>query len=506
MKNWYLSIYKGLSSPTFFWIVIGVFLFQALWLVFSAIYPMAFDEAYHFGVIQIYANQWLPFIAEHPEGADTFATVHRYPSYLFHYLLSFPYRVFALFSDNQVAQIIFLRLINVGFFTYTLILLRKLFVKSGVSPALTHVGLLFFTFIPIVPLLAAHINYDNLLILLIVWILILAVDIIKNLQEQIIDTKKLLILGVVAIFTSIVKYAALPILAAIAVFLSLYSLWVFRGYASKLLTAISNGWKQISPKFKIILPLLLLLSMGLAFERYGLNLINHEALIPACDEVLTHEQCLEFGPYERNFNYKQRIDPEFEPSILEHVSRWHSGMWYRLFFMINGDVEVDRYHNFPPLPIMAATFTALFILGLVSMITYARSIFKNRPDLLMMLIVAIFYALVLWQMNYSSYIANGRTAALNGRYLLLIIPSVIILMSLGVSKLFKSKLKLKIASVLLATLLLLQGGGVTSFIIRSSQTWYWPNETVWQINTNADKTLSPVIFGSEDQHLNFVPR
>ncbi|MEX0934381.1 MAG: hypothetical protein WDZ42_01120, partial [Candidatus Saccharimonadales bacterium] len=278
-----------LSSPTFFWIVIGLFLFQALWLVFSAIYPMAFDEAYHFGVIQIYANQWLPFIAEHPESADAFAAMHRYPSYLFHYLLSFPYRLFALFSDNQVAQIIFLRLINVGLLAYTLVLLRKLFIRSGVSSALTHVGLLFFTLIPIVPLLAAHINYDNLLILLVVWMLVLSVDIVKSLQEQVVDTKKLLVLSVVAIFTSVVKYAILPILVAIAAFIIIYSLWIFRGHISKLLTALGGGWKQISSNLKIILPLLLLLSTGLVFERYGLNLINHGDITPACDEVLTHE-------------------------------------------------------------------------------------------------------------------------------------------------------------------------------------------------------------------------
>ncbi|MEX0934697.1 MAG: hypothetical protein WDZ42_02740, partial [Candidatus Saccharimonadales bacterium] len=234
--------------------------------------------------------------------------------------------------------------------------------------------------------------------------------------------------------------------------------------------------------------------------------INHGDITPACDEVLTHEQCMEFGPYERNFNYRQNIDPGFEPNTLGHISRWHTGMWYRLFFMINGDVEVDRYQNFSPLPIMAVAFTAIFILGIISVLIHAKSIFSNRPDLLMMLIVATFYVLVLWQMNYSSYTSTGRIVALNGRYLLLIIPSVIILMSLGVSKLFEDRLRLKVVSVILATLLLLQGGGVTSFIIRSSQTWYWPNEAVWQINTSAQKALNPVIFGSNDEYLDFVPR
>ncbi len=506
MRNWHIAIYNLLSSIKFFWIVLGLFIFQALWIGLSAIYPMAFDEAYHFGVIQVYASQWLPFLPDHPEGADAFAAMHRYPSYFFHYLLSWPYRILDVLTDNQVAQIIALRLINIGIFVYALVIFRKLFLKLKVSPALTHISLLLFTLIPIVPLLAAHINYDNLLILLVAWTLVLAVDITKQLKQQKIPIKNLLILAVVAVFAAITKYAVLPILAATAAFLLIYGLVKFKDNLASMAEVTKASWGNLSTKAKLLLPLLLLLGMGLAFERYGLNLIQYQTLMPSCDEVISHEQCMEFGPYERNYYYDQDIDPEFTPSLSEHIGKWHSGMWYRLFFMINGDVEVDRYQNFSPLPLMSLGFTAVFLLGLVATTVYARSIFRNRPDLWLILAVAAFYCLVLWLNNYSSYTSSGRIIALNGRYLLLVIPSVIAIMGLGLSRLFKDRLKLKVASCLIALVLVLQGGGLTSFLIRSSETWYWPNYIVWQVNQATENAVSPVIFGSDEDYLNFVPR
>src|SRR6185312_5810861 len=94
------------SSPRFFWAIVLLLAFQASWIALSARYPMAFDEDFHFGVIRIYAHHLSPFLSGQPPGADAYGAVAHDPSYLYHYLMSFPYRLISLFTDNQTAQVI----------------------------------------------------------------------------------------------------------------------------------------------------------------------------------------------------------------------------------------------------------------------------------------------------------------------------------------------------------------------------------------------------------------
>src|SRR6185369_13463896 len=45
-----------LSSRRFGVGVLAFFVFEALWVTFSALYPMAFDEDFHFGLIKLYSH------------------------------------------------------------------------------------------------------------------------------------------------------------------------------------------------------------------------------------------------------------------------------------------------------------------------------------------------------------------------------------------------------------------------------------------------------------------
>ncbi|MGI0134888.1 MAG: hypothetical protein ACREBW_08030, partial [Candidatus Micrarchaeaceae archaeon] len=78
---------------------------------------MAFDENFHFGLIQLHADQWLPFFTHQPANADAYGAIARDPSYLYHFLMSIPYRLIRLITPNTTAQIIALRLINIALFT-----------------------------------------------------------------------------------------------------------------------------------------------------------------------------------------------------------------------------------------------------------------------------------------------------------------------------------------------------------------------------------------------------
>lgn len=496
-----------LGSKLFFYLVLGFFLLQAGWIAASALYPMAFDEAYHFETIQLYAEQWSPRLAEHPEEAEGLAAVHRYPSYLFHYLFSFPYRVTAEVTADETTQILALRLLNIALVAGGLVLLRRLFITSRVSPALTHVAILFFTLIPIVPLLAAHINYDNLLLLLVPAIFLLTQRLMCDVQSKTIRFQPLLLWLSLLLLSGIVKYAMLPIITAVVVFVVGYAWWQWRPLdGARLRSQLQTAWRQVHLASKIGLIGLVLVSGILAFERYGLNLLQYNALVPSCDDVISYEECLEFGPFARNQAYLEDRDPDFEPSRLEHTGQWFSGMWYRLFFMINGDVPVDRYHNFAPLPIMAIGFSVLLVAGVGAMVRYRKQVFYRQPWNTLLLAVTLFYSLVLLQSNFSGYAELGRTAALNGRYLLLVLPLFLIPMSWAVAYALQHRDQVKTGVAIVALAVLLQGGGLTSFIVRSSDTWYWPHPIVQDANQRAQYFLDPLIYGSDEEHLNFIPR
>ena len=137
------KILNFLRSPTFFTAIMVLFLIEAVWIALSAAYPMVFDENTQFGIIQLHAQQWSPIFTHQPAHAGFAGALTRDPSYLYHYLLSFPYRLLSAITTSQMVQVVGLRLINVAFFATGLVLFRRLLLKTKVSPAIVNVTILF---------------------------------------------------------------------------------------------------------------------------------------------------------------------------------------------------------------------------------------------------------------------------------------------------------------------------------------------------------------------------
>ncbi|MGH7928715.1 MAG: hypothetical protein ACREQV_13075, partial [Candidatus Binatia bacterium] len=258
-----------LASTRFLYGLLLFFVLQASWFVFSVAYPLAFDEDFHFGIIKIYAEHISPFLNGQPAGGDAFGALARDPSYLFHYLLSFPYRLLALFTDSETAQIIVLRLLNVAMFTGGLLLFRRVLQRMGTSDALNHAALALFVLIPIVPHLAATINYDNLVFLLLPWLLLLAFRMVDSLRLRKVDIKTIGIFIIGCMLLGLVKYAVLPILLGIVVYMGFIAAKAFRGNYRQLWTALRVNYKRLSATTKIGLIIVFLITFGMFFQRYG---------------------------------------------------------------------------------------------------------------------------------------------------------------------------------------------------------------------------------------------
>lgn len=479
-----------LASRRFYHIVLVFFVVEALWFVFSALYPMAFDEEYHLGLIRIYSDHWLPFLTSQPEGADVFGAVARDPSYFFHYAMSFPYRFIALFSDNQTVQVIALRLINVAIFTTSLVLFRQVVLRLKASLAFAHLGLALFALIPIVPMLAAHISYDNLFVLATAVLLLLAFDVIDGFKERKIAARPLVLLLVVAMLTTLVKYAALPIVLGVFLYVAYAMVQAFWGRFRSLGSAVAMGLRALSRPVVAVLVCLFVLSGVLFAQRYGVNLVRYHSPVPRCEAVLTIEQCKHYGPWARNYRLAQRNHPH-ELNIVQYVNTWWRGMHYRLFFAVNGPTH--GYATRLQLPLPAGVALVLLVTSSVLVAVYWRRIFRGNTHLALAATAIIVYTAVLFANGYKDYLETSAAVAINGRYFVPLLLPMAVIAGQAWKHLLGRRAQLKAVLAALVLLCFLQGGGVLTFIMRSDETWDWPNQTVVNVNDAVRNVLKPII-------------
>ncbi len=497
MQRFVTAGIRCLGSRRFFYGVMIFFVLEALWVACSAAYPMAFDEQFHVEATKLYAQHWLPFLSGQPEGADSLSAIARDPSYLYHYLASFPYRLLSIVADNLAAHVMLLRLINIGVFAWALVLFSRLFRSAKVSAALTNTTLLLFVLIPVVPLVAGQAGYDPLCILLVAVMCLLTYRVVTALQQRTLDLRTLGLLAIVGFTASLVKYASVPVFGAAVLYVG-FAIWrAFRGHVPQLRSALRSGYRVLNRTAKIALLTAFVLVGCLWAQRYGVNLVQYHTPLNDCDKILTEQQCEAFGPWQRDHKYAQ-TKGVFDTSPLHYGWRWLQGLHYRLFFMING--PHPNYANYPPLPLPAASAVAIGLSGLVGVVLYWRKIFKGRSFLGFCLLATILYGAFLFIDGYGKFLYTGRTVAINGRYLLVVLLLLAIVLGQALSVALRKWQWLKLVCATAAILLFVQGGGIFSFLVRSGPAWYWPNETILQVNQQAQRLVTPYIFKAQDRN------
>jgi hypothetical protein len=502
MSNKTNKIIQFLGSRRFFTIILIFFILEALWLVFSAIYPMAFDEAYHLGIIQIYSHQFSPFFKTQPHGADQYSALARDPSYLYHYLMSFPYRLVAHYTKFQPTQVIWLRLINVALFSWALIIFRRALLKAKLSAVTVNISILIVALIPIVPLLAAEINYDNLLILLVAYLCLFIVDVIKSGVNREVAIKPLIGVAIICLFASLDQYSFLPIFAATVVFLIVMYWHFFKHKVGQFWHSLTKSFGQSSWATKTPLLVLLVLGIVLVFLSYGINTIKYKSPIPNCDKILTIQQCSNYGPWVRN-NIDHQTKGTFKPELDHFTVSWFVGMWYRSFFSINGNVPYENYQNFSPLPIVSIGAIIIVVTGIVLVIVYWRKVYKSNWLAGYFSAITLAYILILFYKNYKGYVYTGQPVAINGRYLIPLLIPMAYVFGLGFKQLYYKFRNVRFAvplTVIIVALVFIEGGGVCAFMVNSNSGWYWPNKTAQRANIDANHITSKFIVGR-----NFFP-
>ncbi len=496
MKQTAHKITGFLGSRAFLWAVFAFFILECVWVALSSAYPMAFDEEYHFGLIKIYAGHALPFLAAQPSDANQFGAVARDPSFLYHWLMSFPYRLVAGATDNQAAQIITLRLLNIGITGASLVLYVRALYRMGMSRAFTNVALAVFVLIPILPLLAGQVNYDSLFMLFVAWITLLTFTLIDQLRAGKVAATTLVCFIAACMLGGLTKYAFLPVAAAAVILLGVVGWRTQRTNLKRLPKRLQADFAGLQPKVKIGLVLFLAIPGILFVQRYGVNMVQYHTPVPDCSAVLSVEACKEYGPWARNYRMateKTAVDA----NPLYYTSIWLQGLHYRLFFTVNGPHH--NYASYPTVPLPSATFIVLTVMGLAAIALYFRRIFDGATYIKAALVLSLAYIGVLWINNYTDYLQTGWPVAVNGkvngRYLLPVLLLLAALWGKAIATALQPWPLLKPLAAVIVLALFLQGGGVFSYILRTDDTWYWPNQSiVTTVNDAARRVLDPITF------------
>jgi hypothetical protein len=483
-----------LRSRKFFAAILLLFAIESSWIAISAAYPMVFDENTHFQTIQFYADRINPVILEQPENMEWAGAITRNPSYLFTYLLSFPYRLIATVTDSLMAQVVFLRFINIAFFGASLILFRRLLMKTKVSPAIIHVALLFFVLTPTVPLLAGQINYDNLIMLCAGAGLLLTAIIGETISKQHrIPYTKLFAFLILGMLSSLVQFMYLPIFAGTFLWLAWQLTKTVRRGEIQPIKSLTGSWNRTPAWKKAAIGLPFGIAAGLFIQMYGLNMLYFQNLTPECDQVLTRQECASFAPWQRNQDVLAR-NLESNPNPVSFLASWTYRLFISLFFTSSGGASPSAFYiSVNPMPVVFVAAILVFAAGVGLLLLYRQKAFKEYEFMGLFLFLTLFYALPFWLRTYLAYVDLGEKIAIQGRYILPIMLPAMILLALGFRQMLGHRAHLKMALAMATFVLFLQGGGALTYIASSNKDWYWENRAVAQLNEAAQKVVNPLI-------------
>lgn len=487
---------RFVASSRFFVGTMVVFCLQTLWVILSS-NLLPYDEYYHLGIIKIYATQWSPILQSQPAEASLYGDITRLPSYLFHYLTSFPYRFFELCTHDQTTLIILLRLLNLAMVVGGIVLFRKLFLRAGISRAVINLSAAVFALTPIVVILAAQSNYDNMMFLLTPIFLMLAYKLVTE-KPTVARTLMILSVGMIA---SLVKNSFLVIFGVVGLYILVSLIVQYKTGVVKVFLPSLKG----SKKSLIIAGALFIVVSGLFIERYGINEIKYQKVVVECDQVQSTEVCSHYTVWRRNQN-ALKLRP-YTPlpyggavSFTKHWVKTVSRGYFAVYANIIPDQPVgeDPYgvYEFKPLlkvPIRAGVIMLGF--GLAAVILQLPALWRKNKLNQITLLSGPALIVALWLFNYTFYIEYGKAYAIQSRYILpLLLPMIAVIAQAFVLVTKKTRLQWAQAVLLIAVTLYLLSGGAMGWIIRSRPTWYWHSDTVLQANTAAKEILNPIIW------------
>lgn len=455
-------LHAVLKHPKARKIILGLFVLQALLLVFVTHVGTPPDEDNHTQFIQFYAEHSPGPIFTEQEPTWYLGDKTREVDYLYHFAMSWVIRISPLPSE---AEIYLIRLFSVVFALATFVALVRLWQRLKISEGAINVALLVLTNLPMVLMMSSAINNDTL-----VWLgSAVGALLVVRLWQQPRPLDAVLLLGIIT-YGGLVKRTMFPVALALGLLL---------------VAVVIRQWPKLRKQLKrlewrvVIGLVLVVLGIGLLAERVGGNIYQYGTITPSCEKVQGEQACKVFWASARAEWLK---DPD-----VTRTSKWlHGGAtkqedlfpapvftaaWWGTSFSNLVDIQAQGWkHAVAPPVWLGPVLSLLFLVGLVAgLVVDGRSARRSSAARLRLAVVGIAMMTIVAQfvVNYNSY-QNFHVfgLALNGRYLL---PAVLPLMAL-VCFYFTRVLKpVWSRSLALVTVLGIVAGSGIIMMLRNSQ-------------------------------------
>jgi hypothetical protein len=413
------------SSKKFLYVLLAIFLAQAIFFAVDFDYGVPSDEAYHVGIIQIYADRPLaasPIIAHQTDRFDL-GDIQRLPTYLFHYSLSIVMRLTRAFTSNFDVQVLVLRFVNVLFGFLAMLVLVRLFRRLGQAQLTINLLIAWLVVTGMWVWVFAGINYDSLAMLLYFLTLDQLVALVQKPAVQ--PALWSMICGMALLLT---KATYQPIVALS--FLAAVGWLTMRHNAAdnwrKVVKSWQTSWRTKAGRWGLVgVVLLTVLLGGMVLERYGQNYLRYGKATPICDQIHTVEQCKQNAIYDRNSGQKREFETFkqngghlfFTP--WGFTARWIKTMFERTYFFWGHRTLSPSLASY----IVGGTTALVCLLACGLAFAYG---FRMSPLQTGVVILALIYFVMVFGYNLSVYLDEGYPFAFQGRYLLPALPMLYI--------------------------------------------------------------------------------
>ena len=410
-----------IKSKKFQYAILGLFVLQGVY--FSAVinYKVPSDEEFHDLLTKYHAERPIlsgPIIADQTDNF-VLGDIQRLPSHLYHYITSFYLRGVMVFSGNQEVQVFMLRLVNVVLGVMALLMLIGVFKRINKSQLTINLTIAWLTLTGMFVWVFAGLSYDNLSILLFFYLLYELIGLKNDL-----NIKHLLVSVSTGLFLVLVKETYVPIV--ILSFLMLLG-WHIKQQGmkvsiNKLCTSSRKSWK--SNRFVLVaLITTTIIFSGLFVERYVQNYVNYGKVTPTCDQVHSVDECMQNSIYRRNTGTrkeflaaKQAGNVQLD-NIGKFTTQWVGLIYERTYFYRGHQTLIDTAPSRAVASVSAILIVLLLLYSLVTSKGFSAVSWA-------LAILTIVYILLVFLYNLNTYRFYGYPFAIQGRYLLPVLPFV----------------------------------------------------------------------------------
>lgn len=431
----------------------------AAWIAVTARLGMVFDEEWHLDSIAVHAQHATPwFPTEAPQ--EGVGATSRSSSYLYHYLLSFPDRWMADAGAAEFDRVVVLRLLTVAMHVGAVLCMVGAVRAAGVSRTVANLAAVAYAALPVTPFLAAHVNYDSAMLLLVAacgWLTV------RQFSGRVTWSGALgaVACGLAAVLT---KFHVAPI---VLVLLAFVLIAVVRGRSLPALPQRRAGVVALGG-----VALVTLVLVALCVERFVGNIVEYGSPSPDCAAVLNELRCSTYAVWQRN----READASFAdlPLSLSAMAQFFFDEWVpRLMVYLQA-----VWYWFAP-PTVSTLVSVAVPIAVISVVAIAIVVSPTAPRmraLLPLVLSSVVYVAILFWHNFGEWRAFGEPLGVQGRYLL---PAVVPITALAMHGAADSVRRARFGAPLLALtaiamLAIATQGGAAAFILSAQPGWYQP--------------------------------